>query len=181
MQSPSGRSEEMISNNHIIQIERIPFVAEFLLKNEMKALTYTEDEDHSLIIYRAPIIIEVFDALIENCLQIMLSDLDQALGVSDGSLLHISFALGLQDKNVIRQMSFEGMFENSIFLSSGSEKMHNLYSALQAIDRLLPLLENKGLQAIRDRSFQPPHDFSNLIFSMQSGLKYRYIRYTANC
>jgi hypothetical protein len=171
----------MISNDNIVQIARIPFVSEFLLKNEMKALACTEGEDHSLIIYRAPIIIEIFDALIDNCLQIMLSDLDQTLSVSCGSLLHISFALGLQDKKVIRQTSFKNMPENAIFLSSGSEKMHNLYSTLQAVDRLLPLLQANGLNAMRDRSFRPPFDLSQSIHSMQPGLKGKYMQCMENC
>jgi hypothetical protein len=171
----------MISNNGIAQIARIPFVSEFLLKNEMSALTCAQDGEYSLIIYRHPIIIEILDALIDNCLQITLCDLHHTLYVSDGSLLHISFTLGLQDKKIIRQMSFEGMSETAIFLSSGPEKMHNLYSTLQAIDRLLSLLQSKGLDAIRERSFQPPFNFSNLVCSMQPGMKDRYIRCMTNC
>jgi hypothetical protein len=128
--------------------------------------------------FRHPFFIEIHDALSENYLEITLSELTSGLLITGSSALGCSLDLGLQDINSLRAHTFHNHPLNHLFLSFGPQKMRHLHSFLEALDKLLPHIEESGLDSMREGSFDRRYDFSRSVELMHPGLKEKYFQCT---
>ncbi|WP_332744638.1 hypothetical protein [Hydrogenophaga sp.] len=170
----------MISSKNVLQIKDLSFVVEFLEKHKFNAELLEDEEDYSLLIFRSPLCIEVIDGLNENCLQIIFGDTAASLIMHDGSVMHISFTLGWQSIEAVRNTQFSENEGSAVFLSSGTEKIHNLYFFLKALDMLLPILGSNGIKSIKDRAIFESLDPSTLVHPMPHEMRQRYLKCMAN-
>lgn len=166
----------MTFNEHIDRLTEIEIVQKFMARNAMQAKLCTKGDDYSLIVFRLPYVVEFHDALIENYLDISIADLDLELMISGGSAVACSIEIGLQNRAELKTRNFDKNPDIDIFLSFQGRKMYDLHCDLEAIDKLFPLIEAKGLAAMRDGSFDPRFDFSALVSPMYLGLKEKYVR-----
>lgn len=164
----------MIFNEHIDRLVEISCVKEFMVRHDMNSTLCNRKDDYSLLIYRLPYVLEIYDALIENYLFIRLSSVDEGLVIEGNSALGCCLSLGLQDIAELRARSFEGDPQSSIFLSFNAEKMGDLASNLEAINKLLPVIKERGLKSMLDGTFDERHDFKASVRTMYQGLKERY-------
>jgi hypothetical protein len=168
---------QVIFNKHLDRITEVPVVREFLQRHRMKGCGCRVGENHSFILFRLPYVVEFHDALIENYLEITLSDLNAGLLIDGSVAFARSLELGLQDISQVRKRVFTNSPYLDIFLSEGVRKMDDLDSNLEAIDRLLPLIEAKGgLSSMRDGTFDPRFDFKDSVQPMYYGLKEKYLQ-----
>lgn len=170
----------MIFNRHIDQLTQVDFVQNFMTKHSMRGLRCAQEENFSFIIYRSPYIIEFYDALIENYLEIYFSSLDENLLIDGNSALGCSLDMGLQKLADVRARDFTGNFVESIFLSEGYLKARNLYSNLEALDKLFPIIESKGLMGMIHGTFDARFDFRNSVKSINTSLKKKYLQCIGN-
>ncbi len=165
----------MIYNENLHRLTEVEIVKDFIHRRGFKVAP--SDKDYGLILYRFPYVIEFKDALIENYLEVYFSDLIGCLYISGSSALGCSLDLGLQNIVTLRARELNNAKEKDIFLSEGILKIRHLYSNLEAIEKLLPLLEAKGgLASMRDGAFDPRPDFKNSVQPMWHGMKERYMR-----
>lgn len=166
----------MIFNKHLDRLMEVKTVRDFMQTHYMKGKICSVGENHSFILYRLPYVVGFWDALIENYLEIVLVDMGVDLLLTDGSVIGCSVDLGRQKREDLRTMDFSSHQQNDIFLSDGKQKMYGLYTTLEAIDKLLPLIEAKGgLASMRDGSFDSRFDFSSFVCPIYPGLKTRYL------
>lgn len=172
----------MIFNRHIDQLAKVDAIQNFMKKHSMRSLLCAQGDNFSFIIFRLPYVIEFYDALIENYLEIYFSSLDENLFMDGNSALGCSLDMGLQKLADVRARDFTRSFVQTIFLSEGSLKTRNLYSNLEAIDRLLPLIESSGgLSSTSKVLFNSRFDFSTYVRPMHAGLKEKYLHCIKNC
>lgn len=171
----------MIFNKHLDRLMEVDIVRDFVRRHHMTGKMCTDGDNHSYILYRLPYVIGFWDALIENYLEIVLMDMKAGLLLEGSSALGRSLDLGLQSLEVLRTRVFHNHPQGSIFLSDGDNKMDNLDSNLEAIDKLLPMIEAKGgLASMRDGSFESRFDFSSSIRPIYPGLNDRYLKCIAS-
>jgi hypothetical protein len=85
--------------------------------------------------------------------------------------------LGLLRLDHLREQDFKNHPQSNIFTSNIDEKMDNLQTFLQAIDKLLPRIEAKGgLSSMKDGTFDSRFDFSDSVSPIYPGLKERYLK-----
>lgn len=167
----------MIFNKHLDRLTEVEIVQSFMRCHNMQGKVCSRGDDFSFILYRLPYVVEFYDALIENYLDIYLTDIDSGLRISGGSALGCSVDLELQNLAELRTQNYEGHPLNSIFLSEEVKKMRYLHSDLEAIDKLLPLIEAKGgLSSMRNGTFDPRFDFKDSVQPMYQGLKDKYLQ-----
>ncbi|MDT7515371.1 hypothetical protein [Rhodoferax mekongensis] len=146
-------------------------------KNSMRSMSCKFENKHSFIVYRQPYIIEFIDYVIENYLVIFMSDLNSDLMFGESSALMCCVDMGLQNREELRKRNYENHPKSQIFSSYQSSKIKNLYCNLEAIDKLLPLLEGKGgLASMRDGTFDPRFDFKDSVQPMYPELKQKYLK-----
>ena len=144
----------MIFNKHLDRLMEVKTVRDFMQTHHMKGKICSVGENHSFILYRLPYVV----------------------GFWDGSVIGCSVDLGRQKREDLRTMDFSSHQQNDIFLSDGKQKMYGLHTTLEAIDKLLPLIEAKGgLASMRDGSFDSRFDFSSFVCPIYLGLKTRYL------
>jgi hypothetical protein len=166
---------QMNYNENLHRLTEVEIVKDFMRRRDFKVAP--SDKDYGLILYRLPYVIEFKDALIENYLEVYFSDLIGGLYMEGSSALGCSLDLGLQSIEALRARGLNDAQEKGIFLSEGFLKIRHLYSNLEAIDKLLPLLEAKsGLASMRDGVLDPRTDFKNSVKPMWHGMKERYMR-----
>lgn len=166
----------MIFNQRIDRLMEVDIVQEFMYHNDMQGRLCGKGDSFSLILYRMPYVVEFHDALIENYLEITLSDISAQLLLTGGRVSEISFMMNLQNFETLKLKRFNEHPKNDIFLSESARKMFDLHSELEAIDKLLPLIELKdGLNAMRDGSFDVRFDFKDYVNPMYFGLKDKYL------
>lgn len=164
-------------NEHIDRLIEVKIVQDFMHSHAMKSKLCKQKNSYSLILYRLPYVVEMTDALIENYLDVTFSDADAGLMLRSGAAFGCSVDLGYLDRYAVRKVGFEGHPQNELFLSDGAQKMHDLYFDLEAIDKLLPLIETKGgLSSMRDGTFDLRFDFKDSVTSMYYGLKEKYLK-----
>jgi hypothetical protein len=166
----------MIFNEHIDQLVEVVQVQEFMRSHDMRSKLCKKGDNYSLLLYRLPYVVEFHDALIENYLEITLADLDEGLMIGGGTALECSLAMELQNLAELKERKFDTHPQNSIFLSWNALKMDDLNSNLEAIDKLLPLIEIKGLSAIRGGTFDSRLDCNESVSPMYYGLKEKYLQ-----
>lgn len=167
----------MIFNKHLDRLTEVEIVQNFMRCHNMQSKMCSEGDSHSFILYRFPYVVEFWDALIENYLECSLTDVTSGLLMNDGSIYGISVALGFHDRATVKSRSYQGHPLNQIFLSSQAEKMLDLHVDLEAIDKLLPLIEAKGgLSSMHDGTFDPRFDFKDSVQAMYHGLKEKYLQ-----
>lgn len=166
----------MIYNEHMDRLTEVEIVQEFMRRNSMRTKLCNRDDDYSLILYRLPYVVEMHDALIENYLEISIADLASELILSGGSAVGCSIDMGLQDRAELKTRNFDTHPNNSIFLSFQGRKMYDLHCDLEAIDKLFPRIEAKGLSAMRDGTFDSRFDFTQSVSPMYYGLKEKYLQ-----
>jgi hypothetical protein len=167
---------QMIFNEHIDRLIEVAQVQEFMRRHDMRSKLCKKEDNYSLLLYRLPYVIEFHDALIENYLEITFADLDEGLMIGGGSALSCSLDLGLQNLSELQQRKFDNHPQNHLFLSSNALKMDDLNSNLEAIDKLLPMIESKGLSSMRDGTFDIRFDFTQSVSPMDCGLKEKYLQ-----
>jgi hypothetical protein len=166
---------QMIYNKHLDRLQEIPFVQDFISRQGMCGKLCSEGENHSFILYRRPYAVEFYDALIENYLEISLLEPTSNYVLRASTASGICLEMGLQKIEALRQLDFRHCAQGPIFLSSDDTKMLSLYEHLDAIDKLLPLLEARGgLASMRDGTFDSQFNFSDLVQPMYPGLQERY-------
>ena len=166
----------MVTNKNIERLIEIGVVQSFVARHMLAAKLCRHNDDYSLLLFRAPYFVEFRDTLIENYLEITLADLETGLLITGSSALAISLELGLQDLQVLRARNFDNDPLIKIFLSFQSQKMRNLYSFLEAIDKLLLGIRSGGLSTLQDGSFDPRFDFSQSLSALYPGLREEYLR-----
>lgn len=165
----------MISSKNILHVKELGFVAEFLQKHNFQAKLLEDGEDYSLLLFRSPLCVEIVDGLSDNCLQIVLGDISTSMMMLDGSVLHLAFEHGWVDSDEARNTRFPENEESRFFLSSGTEKIHNLYFFLRAMDKLLPLLGSNGIKIIENTAFSKSTGVSDLLQTMPNDMRERYL------
>jgi hypothetical protein len=170
----------MIYNENIDRLTEIDIVKDFVANHKMTSVLCKSVDEYSLLLFRHPFFIEIHDALSENYLEITLSELTSGLLITGSSALGCSLDLGLQDLSALRTRVFDNHPLNHLFLSFGSQKMRNLHSFLEALDKLLPYIEieGNGLQSMREGRFDRRFDFSQSVDPMYPGLKEKYFQHT---
>lgn len=169
----------MISSENVLNIKRISFVKEFLEKNDFKTALLEDDGDYSLLMFRPPLFIELLDGLNENCLHISLGDTKSALVTQDGSVLNLAYTAGWISERDANSTTFPKNEESDLFLSFGTEKIHNLFFFLKALTALLPILGSEGFKAFEE---QDASRRSNVLITLQPmayETKKRYLKVTA--
>jgi hypothetical protein len=162
---------QLILNQNLDRILEIPFVQDFIQRQRMKTRPITDEDDYGLLIYRFPYALSFHEALSDSSLDIYLADLksNQMLYASTANGLCLD--MGLQDIVTLRKMDFKNHPQNSIFLSEGSSKMLSLHTDLDAIDKLLPLIEGKGgLMSLKDGTFDKNFELSHDVLTLPAGL-----------
>lgn len=167
----------MIYNENIDRLTEVKIVNDFVVNHKMASAPCKSIDECSLLLFRYPFFIEIHDALSENYLEITLSELTSGLLITGSSALGCSLDLGLQDINTLRARVFDDHPLNHLFLSFGPQKMRNLHSFIEALDKLLPYIEENGLQSMREGHFDRQFDFSQSIDLMYPGLKEKYSQY----
>ena len=164
----------MIYNENLYRLIEIKIVKDFIKLQHFKIAL--SGNDSGLLLYKPPYIVEFKDALIENYLEIYFSDLKSELYMEGSSALGCSLDMGLQSLELLRARDLSNDCDKEYFLSENILKIRHLYSNLEAIDKLLPLIEAKGgLASIRDGTFDPRFDFKDSVKPMWHGLKERYL------
>lgn len=167
----------MIFNQHLDRLKEVQLVRDFMQRHRMQGGLCTQGDDSSFILYRFPYVVEFRDALIENYLEIVLVDVSSNLLLTDGSITFCSVELGHQNREILRTLDFSSHKQNNIFLSEGSMKMYGLHTVVEALDKLIPLIEARGgLSSIRDGTFDLRFDFRNCVQPMYPGLKDKYLK-----
>lgn len=167
---------QMISNQRIDRLLEVDIVKSFIHRHGMLGKLCIDGDNFSFILYKIPYVIEFHDALIENYLEISLSDMSSDWMIDGGSALGCSIDIGLQNLEKLRNTNHESSIANTIFLSENFLKTRNLYSNLGAIDKLLPHIEAKGgLISMRDKTFDERFDFNDTVKPMYFGLKDKYL------
>lgn len=167
----------MIFNEHLDRLMEVKVVQDFMQRHNMQGKMCSENSNHVFILYRYPYVIGFWDALIENYLQIALSDSEADLLADEGTLIWCSTCLNYQSREDLKNRSYTNHPQNDIFLSDGAQKMYGLHTCLEAIDKLLPLIEAKGgLSSMRDGTFDPRFDFKDSVKPMWHGLKENYLK-----
>jgi hypothetical protein len=167
------------SNPHLDRLTEVQLVKDFMLRHDMQGKLCNRGGTNSYVIYRLPFVIEFIDYYIENYLAIYFCDTSGNLVIEGNVALGCSFELGLQNLNELRERdkSLVNDENREIFLSENGRKLGNFYDGLEAIDRLLPLIEAKGgLASMRDGTFDPRFDFSTSVSPMWFGLKDEYLQ-----
>jgi hypothetical protein len=173
------RMVQMIYNKHLDRLQEIPFVREFIQAHRMRISPCGSEECPSIVLYRMPYVIEFYDALIDDSLDIFLIEPTSNLMIPASRASGLCMKMGLQKAEDLDNLNFAGYPHNSIFLSSGEMKMLSLHIDLGALDKLLPLLEDKGgLSSMRDGTFDKNFDFSKSAQPLPPGMsKDRYTRF----
>ncbi len=167
----------MIFNQKIDRLMEVDIVHSFMNCHNMQGKLCAKGDNFSFILYRMPYVVEFHDALIENYLEISLSDISAQLLLTGGRVSEISFMMGLQNFETLKFKNFNGHPKNDIFLSEAARKMFDLHSELEAIDKLLSLIEPKGgINALCDGSFDSRFDFKDYVKPMWHGLKEKYLK-----
>lgn len=167
----------MIFNKHLDRLMEVQIVQDFMQRHVMQGQLVNEKGHESFILYKFPYVINFVDNLIENYLEIYMSDLKNDLYIEGNSALGCSLDIGLQKLEKLRAKDLKNDLAQTIFLSENNLKTRNLYSNLEAIDKLLPLLEAKdGLASMRDGTFDTRFDFKDSVKPMWLGLKDKYLR-----
>jgi hypothetical protein len=172
---------QLIYNQNIDRILEIPFFHDFIQRQRMNIKPITDKDDYGLIAYRFPYALCFHEALRDSSLDIYLADLksNQMLYASTANGLCLD--LGLQDIVTLRKMDFKNHPQNSIFLSEGSSKMLSLHTDLDAVDKLLPLIEKKGgLMSLKDGTFDEKFDFSRDVLALPAWLSEKLSRLMQN-
>ncbi len=165
----------MIYNENLYSLTEVAIVEVFMRKQDFKVAS--SDSEFGLILYNFPYIVEFKDALIENYLEVYLSDISSDLMFSEGAAWACCIELGLEDRQELKNRSYESHPQNQLFLSEGAQKMYGLHVTLEAIDKLLPLIKAKGgLVSMRDGTFDSRFDFKDSVKPMWHGMKERYLR-----
>lgn len=166
----------MIFNKHLDRLTEVDIVQDFMKQHNMRGKACCRGDDDSFLLYRNPYVIEFRDNLIENYLEIYVSDLNENLIFKEGSAIEVSVDLGYQNNEELRKRNFNGHPKNEVFLSDGARKMYDLQVGIEAIGKLLPLLEAKGgLAALRDGTFDVSFDFADSVRPMWHGLREGYL------
>lgn len=163
----------MITNAHIDRLLEIPLVQEVVQKNQFKTSLCQKGDDFTLLLYRLPYVIELRDTLVENYLETSLSDLDSERMIFGGSALGCCVHLGLIDIEALRQCVYEQQYE-SFFLSESALKLSDLYSDIEAFDKLLSIFEQQGMEPLVSKLDNGAHEFGTQ--PMYAGLKDKYLR-----
>jgi len=167
----------MMSSQSISRLAEIDIINEFIRRHDMQSIPCKLENKYSFILYRRPYIIEFIDYVIENYLVIFISDLNDDLMFGESSALICCVDMGLQNLEELKKRRFDNHPQGEIFSSYQSSKIKNLYCNLEAIDKLLPLIETKGgLASMRDGTFDSRFDFKDSVKPMWHGLKERYLR-----
>ncbi len=166
---------QMIYNENLHRLTDVQIVKDFMRRQRFKVAP--NDNDFGLILFRLPYVIEFKDALIENYLEVYFSDLVGSLYIEGSPALGRSLDLGLQCLEELRLRDLSCYKDIDIFLSENEKKFSDLDAELEAIDKLLPLIEAKGgLVSMRDGTFDPRPDFKDSVKPMWHGMKERYLR-----
>lgn len=164
----------IVYNDNLYRLIEIDIVKDFMQRWGFKV---APSDFYGLILYRPPYVIHFEDALIEDYLEIYCSDIDSGLMFSTGAPWACCVDMGLQDFVGIKNRDYQLHPQNRLFLSKGAQKMYDLHITLEAIDKLLPLIEAKGgLASLRDGTFDPRFDFKDSVKPMWRGMKERYLR-----
>jgi hypothetical protein len=169
----------MISSENILNIRRISFVTEFLKKNNFKTALLEDDGDYSLLMFRTPLFIELFDGLNENCLHISFGDTKSALVTQDGSVLNWAYTAGWISESASNNTAFPRNEESDLFLSFGTEKIHNLFFFLKAINFMLPILGSEGFKALEEQDTSSRPSVLITLQPMAYETKKKYLKATA--
>jgi hypothetical protein len=167
----------MIFNQRIDLLMEIDVVQEFMQRHSMQGKLCVKDDNYSLIVYRLPYVVEFHDALIENYLEISLSDISEGILIEGSVAVGCCLKMELQNLATLQSAKFDMHPQLDLFLSEKILKMDNLYTELQAFDNLMPLLINRGgLSSMRDGSFDTRFDFKDYVKPMYFGLKEKYLK-----
>ena len=134
----------MIFNQNLNRLLEVRIVKEFQHHHSMQGKLRKDSNDASFILYKMPFVVEFHDALIENYLEVSLSDLNCKLMLDGSSAVACCLQMELLNLDLMRLETFDNHPQTDIFLSEGILKMDNLHSNLEAIDKLLPLIEAKS-------------------------------------
>lgn len=163
----------MTSNEHLSRLLEVDVVQQFIKKHSMQHTVLND----MFVLYRLPFVIGITDYLIENYLPMTLSDLSYDLLIEGGPALACSLAMNLQNIEQLRQERYDHHPLLNIFMSEGANKMDNLYSHLDAFDKLLPLIEERGgLVSHKNGTFDLRFDFSDSVQPIYPWLKAQYLK-----
>ena len=169
----------MIFNRHLDRLMEVQIVQDFMRHHNMQGKLCAKGDNYSFILYRLPYVVEFHDALNENYLAMELSDIDSGYLLREGDLIWCSVSLGHQKREELKNMSFENHQQKEIFLTDGVQKMYGLHTCIEAIDKLLPMIEAKGgLSSMHDGTFDSRFDFTGAVQDMYLGLKEKYLQCT---
>ena len=165
----------MIYNENLHRLIETTIVKDFMQLQDFKVAH--SDNDFGLILFKLPYVVELKDALIENYLEDYFVDLRGKLYMEGSSAVGCSLDIGLQSLELLRSRNLTSDCGKGYFLSENASKIRHLYSDLEAIDRLLPLIEAKGgLASMHDGTFDSRFDFKDSVKPMWHGMKERYLR-----
>ena len=165
----------MIFNEHLDRLMEVQIVKDFVQHHRMQAKMCIDDDNYSFVLYRYPYVIVFWDALIENYLEMWFFEFGSGLMIRASTLSGVCLDMHLQNIEELCHKNLDHHAQNSIFLSDSSTKMFCLYEHLEAIDKLLPLIEAKGgLTSMRDGTFDNRFNFSDCIQPIPHIFKERY-------
>jgi hypothetical protein len=170
---------QMIYNTHVGRLLEIPFIQAFMKTHRMHAGLCGNEDMPSLVLYRMPYIIEFYDILVDYDLDILLLEPDANLMIPASRASGLCLEIGIQKAEDVDGLNFKGQPGNSAFQFNGELKMLSLHTDLGAIDKLLPILEEKGgLSSMLDGTFDSRFDLSETVERFPPGLsKDRYTKF----
>lgn len=166
----------MIYNSQIDRLMEVDIVQTFMRHQDMQGKPCGKGDNCSLILYKFPYVVEFHDALIENYLEITLSDISKDLLLTGSRATEICLEIGLQNIEDLKIRNFNEHTKNNIFISEGARKMFDLYCDLEAIDKIIPLLKKSddSSSMLKD-AFDSRFDFKDYVIPMYFGLKEKYL------
>lgn len=157
-------------NSHIDKLLEVEVVSKFLKRHNMRFARFIDGYFCGLVLFRYPYVVVLADSVIENYLESYFFSLSSRMLMEGGDLIATCVDMRLQDREELRRLSFESHPQIGIFSSCGVQKMYGLHTELEAIDKLLPLIEAKGgLSSLKDGSFDSRYDFSNYVRPLYDG------------
>jgi hypothetical protein len=170
----------MVQMRYNLQIEKlleVEVVSKFLKRHNMRFAKCVDRDFCGLVLFRYPYVVVLAESVIENYLESHFFSLSSKILMEGGDLIATCVGMHLQDREELRRLSFESHPQISIFSSCGVQKMYGLHTELEAIDKLLPLIEAKGgLSSLKDGSFDSRYDLSSYVRPLYDGWYEKFMK-----
>lgn len=163
----------MIANDNLYRLTEVKEVHDLMVRHSLSAVSCSRRP--GLLLFRLPYVIELIDYLTENYLHVTFADLSAEVMLRSGRAIDCCIRLGLQHPEILKNLKFESHPQNNLFLSEGAHKMYHLQTEIEAIDKLFPIFEGRGLTCLGEKLHDRALDCADLLDPIWRGMKEDYL------